>query len=92
MFEETSRLLPAGLAPLTAATGPAAIRASGHGLRLVHAEAPATDLVPVELGDGFPCALGVTHLDEREPARLAGRSIANDGHGAHLTSGLEEGL
>jgi hypothetical protein len=48
--------------------------------------------VAVELRDGFPRALGIVHLDEREPPRLAGRSIANDGNGADLTGGSEKAL
>src|SRR5688500_12941037 len=57
------RSLPAGFAPLTAATEPATTRAIGHGLRLVHGEVPAADLVLVELGDRAPGAVGIAHLD-----------------------------
>src|SRR5205823_3207640 len=56
--------IPAGTAPTAAGTAPAASVLAGLGL--VDGQAPASDLLAVESGDGLVAPLG--HLDEAEAA------------------------
>src|SRR5512134_2537114 len=83
-------VLPARLAPLTAAAAGRAARR--HWLRLVHGEAASTVLMSVELADRLARALGIAHFNERKSTRLAGGTVADDIDAGDLPGRLEQRL
>src|SRR5262245_59964222 len=85
----TTGALPTRLAALTAKAATAATAATianrRHRPRLVDRQVPPAVLMLVELADRTLGALCVAHLDERKPARLAGRPVTHDVDGGHRT-------
>src|SRR5437660_5496567 len=76
----------------TARTPAAAATARPRRLRIRHLDGDPTtvQLTTVELGDRVLGSLRRVHLDEAEPARLAGEAVGDDGRRQHVAALAEE--